>query len=65
MKEKDLSKLTAVALEYNPEEDAPKVVASGKGAIAQKILEKVRKQAFQYTRMINWLVLYQSWKLVI
>ena len=40
MKEKDLSKLTAVALEYNPDEDAPKVVASGKGALAQKILEK-------------------------
>lgn len=40
MKEKNLSKLTAVALEYNPEEDAPKVVASGKGALAQKILEK-------------------------
>lgn len=40
MKEKDLSKLTAVALEYNPEEDAPKVVASGKGVLAQRILEK-------------------------
>ena len=40
MKEKDLSKLTAVALEYNPDEDAPKVVASGKGALAQKIIEK-------------------------
>lgn len=40
MKEKDLSKLTAVALEYNPSEDAPKVVASGKGALAQRILEK-------------------------
>ena len=40
MKEKDISKLTAVALEYNPEEDAPKVVASGKGVVAQRILEK-------------------------
>ncbi len=40
MKEKDLSKLTAVALEYNPDEDAPKVVASGKGVLAQRILEK-------------------------
>ena len=37
---KHLSKLTAVALEYNPEEDAPKVVASGKGALAERILEK-------------------------
>lgn len=40
MNEKDLSKLTAVALEYNPDEDAPKVVASGKGVLAQRILEK-------------------------
>ena len=40
MKEKDLSKLTAVALEYNPDEDAPKVIASGKGALAQRIIEK-------------------------
>ncbi len=40
MKEKDLSRLTAVALEYNPDEDAPKVIASGKGALAQKIIEK-------------------------
>lgn len=28
----------AVALEYDPSEDAPKVVASGKGEIAERIL---------------------------
>ena len=32
---------TAVALAYDPNEDgAPKVVASGKGALAEKIIEK-------------------------
>lgn len=37
---KEKKVLTAVALEYNPNEDAPKVVASGKGALAERILEK-------------------------
>ncbi len=30
---------TAVALSYTPEEEAPKVVATGKGYVAEKILE--------------------------
>ncbi len=33
----------AIALEYNPEEDAPKVVATGKGIMAEKILEKAKE----------------------
>lgn len=33
----------AVALQYNPGEDAPKVVASGKGIIADKILDKAKE----------------------
>ena len=33
----------AIALEYNPEEDAPKVVASGRGLLAEKIIEKARR----------------------
>lgn len=43
MKEKELNNLTAVALEYDPNEDAPKVVASGKGLLAQKIIDKGRE----------------------
>ena len=34
---------TAVALSYDPEEDAPKVIASGKGALAEKIIEKAKE----------------------
>ena len=35
---------TAVALGYDPNEDgAPKVIASGKGALADKIIEKARE----------------------
>lgn len=33
----------AIALEYNPEEDAPKVIASGRGIIADKIIEKAKE----------------------
>lgn len=36
---KDKQKI-AVALQYDPKEDAPKVIASGKGLIADRILEK-------------------------
>lgn len=30
----------AVALEYNPEDDAPRVIASGRGVLADRIIEK-------------------------
>lgn len=34
----------AIALEYNPNEDeAPKVIASGKGVLAEKIIEEAKK----------------------
>jgi flagellar biosynthesis protein len=33
----------AIALEYNPEEDAPKVIASGRGLVAEKIIEKAKE----------------------
>lgn len=34
---------TAIALEYNPNEEAPKVIASGKGILAKKIIEKAKE----------------------
>lgn len=33
----------AIALEYNPSEDAPKVIASGKGVLAERIIEKAKE----------------------
>ena len=33
----------AVALAYDPEEDAPKVIASGRGALAERIIEKAKE----------------------
>ena len=35
--------ITAVALEYDPNDDAPRVIASGKGALAEKIIEKAKE----------------------
>lgn len=36
-------KKTAVALQYNPGEEAPKIVATGKGILAEKILDKAKE----------------------
>ena len=32
----------AVALEYDPSDEAPRVIASGKGILAEKIIEKAQ-----------------------
>lgn len=34
---------TAIALSYDPKEAAPKVIASGKGYLADKIIEKAKE----------------------
>ena len=36
-------KKTAIALEYDPNDAAPKVIATGSGAIADKIIEKAKE----------------------
>jgi flagellar biosynthesis protein len=41
--EKKKKIITAVALEYDPNDDAPRVIASGKGALAEKIIEKAKE----------------------
>lgn len=33
----------AVALYYDPDDSAPKVIASGKGALAERIIEKAKQ----------------------
>jgi flagellar biosynthesis protein len=33
----------AIALEYDPEEAAPRVIASGKGELAERIIEKAKE----------------------
>lgn len=44
MADKDKNKIKqAIALEYDPSEDAPKVIASGRGALAERIIERARE----------------------
>ena len=45
MEEKKQKTRQAVALEYDPKEPAPKVIATGQGAIADKIIETARENA--------------------
>lgn len=39
----DIPNKTAVALSYNPEETAPKIIATGKGHLAEKIIDKANE----------------------
>lgn len=43
MQEKKKDKL-AIALEYNPKNDAPTVIATGKGALAERILKEAKEE---------------------
>lgn len=33
----------AIALEYSPEDEAPRVIASGRGLLAERIIEKAKE----------------------
>ncbi len=43
MEEKKKKIKQAIALEYEPEDAAPKVIASGRGILAEKIIEKAKE----------------------
>ena len=46
-KPQDFSKeKTAVALSYDPNDIAPKIVATGKGHVAEKIITSAKENAF-------------------
>ena len=48
----------AIALEYNPAEDAPRVVASGRGYLAERIIERAKEAqvpVHQDTKLANTL----------
>lgn len=34
----------AIALEYDPSDEAPRVIASGRGVLAERILEKAKEE---------------------
>lgn len=41
--EKENKVKQAIALEYDPNDEAPRVIASGKGALAERIIEKAKE----------------------
>lgn len=43
MKEEKEKIKSAVALEYDPSDEAPKIIATGKGILAEKIIEKAKE----------------------
>lgn len=47
---------TAVAIEYVPGEAAPKILATGKGVIADKLLRGLRKAMCLHIRTISLLI---------
>ena len=42
-KEENTKPKQAIALEYDPSDEAPRVIASGKGALAERIIEKAKE----------------------
>lgn len=42
-KEEDIRNKTAVALGYEPGDEAPRIIAAGKGELAQRIIEKAKE----------------------
>lgn len=42
--EDDKKPKTAVAIAYNPGDAAPKILATGKGVVAEKIIEKAKEE---------------------
>lgn len=44
MEEKERENKIAVAIEYDPSEEAPKIIASGRGYLAEKIIEKAKEE---------------------
>lgn len=47
---------TAVAIEYVPGEAAPKILATGKGVIADKIIERAKESNVLHIRTISLLI---------
>lgn len=43
LRKKPLLEKTAVALSYEPEDGAPKILATGKGEVAEKIIQKAKE----------------------
>ncbi len=45
MKKEENKVKQAIALEYDPSDAAPRVIAAGRGALAERIIEKAKESA--------------------
>ena len=59
MEQKKKNKKQAIALSYDPVDDAPKVIASGTGVLAERIIEKAKEADVP---MISLRIPFPNWK---
>ena len=50
MKKEENKVKQAIALEYDPSDAAPRVIAAGRGALAERIIEKAKESAVPVNR---------------
>lgn len=58
MAEEEKKRKQAIAIQYNPDEVAPKILASGTGIIADKIIEKAKSSdvpLYEDNKLVNTL----------
>ena len=51
---------TAVAVAYEPGDKAPKILASGRGEVAEKIIAKAKKMMSLSIKIISWRRRYRN-----
>ena len=51
----DEEEKTAVALAYEPGEEAPKILATGKGEVAERIIDEAKKNDVPFYKDSAWM----------
>ena len=64
-KKKSDADKTAVAISYEPGEAAPKILATGKGKVAEKIIETAKENKVPTYKITNWHRRFRSCRSVI
>ena len=49
---------TAVAIAYEPGEEAPKILATGKGLIAERIIEKAKEEDVPFYKVVAEILVF-------
>ena len=67
MAEEEKKRKQAIAIQYNPDEVAPKILASGTGIIADKIIEKAKSSdvpLYEDNKLANTLSKLDIWEYI-